>query len=119
MRGVRWITIQTADHGLIHVLCPDWCTSRHDHRPGYRSDILHTGPDHIAVFRGQDLALACLVQAPFADTAERRGIWVSSDDVGIELDPAGLDELAAVYVEYAAHLLQLSRQLTALRGEGQ
>lgn len=119
MSAGRWTTIQTLDYGTIHVLCPAWCTGQHDQSVELRSDTLHTGPDHTAHFRGRNLALACLTEAPFAVDPERRGIWVSAEDAGLELDPPGLDELAAVYVEYAAHLLQLSRELTALRGEGQ
>ncbi|MFC9606087.1 DUF6907 domain-containing protein [Streptomyces niveus] len=115
----RWTTIQTRDHGTIHILCPAWCISEHDESVELRSDTLHTGPDHIAHFRGHDLALACLTEAPFAVDPERRGIWASAEYAGTELDPAGLDELAAVYVDYAAHLLQLSRQLAALRGADQ
>lgn len=120
MSAGRWTTVQTADFGTIHILCPAWCVRQHDESVELRCDTLHAGPDHVAHFRGRDIALACLTEAPFADKPDRRGVWASAgEDAGPELDPDGLDELATAYVEYAAHLLQLSRQLATLRGEGQ
>jgi hypothetical protein len=115
----RTITVRTVDHVPVTVTCPAWCVGGHEDG-GYRSDILHTGPDINLVFRGHDIADAGLVQSPFAQSGTPEfgsptpGVSVSL--VGRTLDPAGLYELAAALDGYADQLRALADELTEIRG---
>ncbi|MGW0774565.1 DUF6907 domain-containing protein [Streptomyces sp. NPDC002835] len=112
------VTVPTLDHGLVQLTEPAWCLG-HDQEPALRGDILHTGPEHTAVFRGRQLAVAALAQSPFAPVPTV-AVSVQCGGFTQALEPAGLDELAAVLVDYAATLRHLARQLaTITAGEGE
>lgn len=120
MSADRTVTLQTLDHGLITIPEPEWCTGHTGHAE-FRVDTTHTGVSHVGTFRGRELQSARLALSPFADQRVG-GLSVSvGEPVLMGLDPAGLDELAAAYVEYGATLRHLARELSTLlaRGEDQ
>lgn len=118
MSAPRIVTLVTTDHGKITLPEPAWCTGHADHRPGFRCDILHCGPDVALAFRGVHISAACLVQAPFSNvvapenSGRQPGVSVSA--ISKTLDPAGLYELAAAFDGYADRLRDLADELTAI-----
>ncbi|WP_405677302.1 hypothetical protein OG292_22480 [Streptomyces sp. NBC_01511] len=117
----RTVTLPTSDYGPVTLPEPSWCIGHEDQAPGQRADILHTGPERTATFRGHQLAAAGLVQSPYALLPSGRliGVSVQHTGLGLTLAPGGVDQLAAVLVEHAVQLRALARQLTVLRQVGQ
>ncbi|WP_031071395.1 DUF6907 domain-containing protein [Streptomyces sp. NRRL S-118] len=114
------VTIETRDHGTVVVDEPAWCNGRHA-QGGYRSDIQHQAEDSYMVFNvGQEqgpatLLSAYLMQRPFSPTRPDLVLAVDFEDQAVELDPPGLDKLAAALVEHASVLRAAARRLAALR----
>lgn len=121
MSAPRTVTIRTRDHGEITLPEPAWCLGEHEHG-GYRSDILHQGPDVALAFHGLHITDAGLVQSPFAGAASPglggRTTGVSVSVIGRTLDPVGLYELAAALDGYTDRLRDLADQLAALLAGG-
>ncbi|MEU8532086.1 DUF6907 domain-containing protein [Streptomyces parvulus] len=115
----RTVTLPTTDHGDVTLPEPSWCAGHNDHRPQYRTDLAHTGPDVLLKFRGRVLSEACLDQAPLAEAASR-DVQVSVSLTGTALDARGVYELAAELDTYADRLRALADQLLViLAGEDQ
>ncbi|MGW4631017.1 DUF6907 domain-containing protein [Streptomyces rubiginosohelvolus] len=61
---------------------------------------LHVGAAHEATYRDHELALAALVQDPFAELGSREaGVTVEMGDLSRRMGPTELRELAAVLVD--------------------
>lgn len=115
MTEPRTVTIRTEDRGDVTIPEPGWCVGHEGQRPELFSDTLHQGPDVELAFRGYLVGTAGLVQSPYAlEVTHLPEASVSL--LGQTLDPAGLDEWAAVLVEHAARLRHLARELAALLG---
>ncbi|MEU8531576.1 DUF6907 domain-containing protein [Streptomyces parvulus] len=110
----RTVTLATTDHGDVTLPCPSWCAGHNDHRPQYRTDLAHAGPDVVLKFRGRVLSEACLDQAPLAEAASR-DVQVSVSLTGTALDARGVYELAADLDTYADRLRDLADQLLVIR----
>lgn len=114
------VTVTTRDHGQVTVPEPAWCLGDHSaQNGGYRTDIVHDGPETPLVFRGHGLLHAGLVAYPHAQIMPR-GPFVSVE-LGVDpvsLDQAGLDDLAAGLIGHAGVLRGLGRQLAALTEGG-
>ncbi|MGW7196009.1 DUF6907 domain-containing protein [Streptomyces chryseus] len=121
MSADRTVTVLTNDHGPLTIPEPAWCVGHDGQPPEDRADTLHTGPDRTALFRGVEIASACLTLSPFSELTPRRtGVSVSCGHLAQTLSPSGLDELAAVMVAYAGTLRGLARQLATVNmREGQ
>lgn len=118
MTAQRTVTVPTLDHGDITIPEPAWCIGHTEDPPQLRSDTGHVGPAHPMVFEENELAYAALVQDPFAEHSDRGvGAVVEMGGIGHRLDPAELDALAAVLVDYAGTLRHLARHLSALVAE--
>lgn len=122
MTEPRTITLPTADHGDVTLVCPAWCMGHTDHQPDtYRADILHSGPDTVLAFHGAELFTACLVQSPYATSSDPElggptpGVSVSPP--WRTLTPASLYSLAAALDGYADQLRDLADQLTVILDE--
>ncbi|MFJ6516468.1 DUF6907 domain-containing protein [Streptomyces sp. NPDC091406] len=114
----RTVTVSTLDHGDVTTAEPDWCLGHADARPEYRCDTGHMGAAHEATYRGHELAFAALVQDPFAELGSREvGVLVEMGSLSRRMGPTELGELAAVLVDYAETLNDLSVRLTKLRAE--
>lgn len=119
----RTVTLPTLDAGEVTLPEPAWCIGHPDHQPNdHRADIHHRGPDVTLTFRGHHITDACLVQTPFTtvDVPElsSRTPGVSVSVIARTLDPAGLDALAAAFVEYAAVLRHQARELAVILAGG-
>lgn len=113
----RTVTLPTIDHGDVTLPEPSWCAG-HMTAPGdLRADILHQGPDVALVFRGQHIADAGLVQAPFAELTTREP-RVSVSLLGQSLDARAVYELAAALDTYADRLRTLADSLLVIVAEG-
>lgn len=127
MTGRRIVHIDTLDHDLVSVRCPDWCTGQYHQAGGYRVDITHTGPDvelTVDTDRGPALLLGMALQSrPFTEQPPGTGVFVSVEltDGHYPHDVAALDRLAAQLVEHAAAIRDYARRLAAILagGEGQ
>lgn len=121
--GRRTIVLPTIDHGDVTIPEPAWCVGHTDHRPGYRCDILHRGPDVALTFRGHWIGDATLVQSPFAQTSNPElggptpGVSVSLIDR--TLNPVGVYELATAIEEYAGRLRSLAYELAVILAGGE
>lgn len=119
-----WVTVMTDDHGPVSFEEPSWCNGRHGHR-AFRADICHQAEDTHMVFDvGQaegpaEILTSFLTQRPFSPTDTALYVAVEMGDQFVELDPAGLDKLAAALVEHACVVRAAARRLAALRGAGQ
>ncbi|MFH9038981.1 DUF6907 domain-containing protein [Streptomyces sp. NPDC017966] len=114
----RTVTLPTIDHGPVTIPEPSWCAGHANHRPDTeRVDLAHTGEDVTLHFRGQQLAHACLDQAPYAERATR-DVQVSVSLTGTALDARGMYELAAALDTYADRLRTLADSLLVIAAEG-
>ncbi|MBT2493678.1 hypothetical protein J7E96_35300 [Streptomyces sp. ISL-96] len=117
-------SIHTRDHGLVVVDEPAWCNGKHTDG-GFREDIQHQAWDSYMVFdAGHDdgpaeILTSYLMQRPFSPTSPEPHIGFDMGDQFAELDPAGVDRLAAALVEHAAVLRAAARRLAELRGGDQ
>ncbi|MGX1120689.1 hypothetical protein RKD37_006052 [Streptomyces ambofaciens] len=112
--GRGTITLPTADHGAVTLPEPSWCRGHAHHDPRtLRVDLLHTGPAVRLTFRGHELAIASLAQAPFAEQAGRH-VHGSESLVARELDARGLYAYAAALETYAAGVRSLADQLLVI-----
>ncbi|MET8884468.1 DUF6907 domain-containing protein [Streptomyces rubiginosohelvolus] len=76
------------------------------------------GAAHEAKYRDHELALAALVEDPFAELGSREvGGTVEMGDLSRRMGPIELRELAAVLVDYAETLNDLAVRPTTLRAE--
>lgn len=122
----RIVTIDTADHGVVTIPEPEWCTGEM-HQPGdNRVDISHNGPDTeftLPTPRGPVVFLRMGVeQRPFTERAPGREPFLTFEVNGDwhPSDLAAIDHLAATLVERAAEVRSTGRQLAALlAGHGQ
>ena len=110
----RTVTLPTLDHGIVTLPEPAWCTGHADHRPEYRVDLTHFGPEHSFAFEGEQLLIAKLAQAPFVED-EATGLLVEQTGYAATLDPTRLRMLAAALTVHAVHLRTLAEQLAAIR----
>ncbi|WP_406469031.1 hypothetical protein OH738_18080 [Streptomyces hirsutus] len=119
---IRSITLPTLDFGDVTLPEPSWCVGHAGHRPGYRADILHRGPDITLAFRGRHITDASLVQSPFStlSTPELGGSTpgVSISVIARTLDARAVYELAARLDGYADRLRTLADNLLVIAAEG-
>ncbi|GAA3727494.1 DUF6907 domain-containing protein [Streptomyces tremellae] len=116
MSGQRTVTVHTLDHGPVTLTCPTWCTGEHE-QGGYRADIEHIGPARLCTWRGYDIAIAELAQAPYGTLSHIRAS-VDIGDMSKALEPDELRQLGAELIRYASELHALAAQLTDLRTRG-
>ncbi|OEJ57763.1 hypothetical protein BGM19_07055 [Streptomyces agglomeratus] len=115
------VTIQTRDHGVVVLDEPAWCNRKHING-GFREDIQHQAEDSSMVFdvdQGYgpaEILTSFLHQRPFSPTRPEVTLGFDMSDQFVELDPAGVDKLAAALVEHAAVLRAAARRLSVLRG---
>lgn len=118
MTEPRTVTLHTSDHGPVTLTEPTWCRGHADHDPDtLRVDLAHTGQEVVLRFRGQQLAHACLDQAPYAELASR-DVQISVTVPGQALDARGVYELAADLDRFADQLRALADSLLVIRAEG-
>lgn len=114
------VTIHTDDYGPVTLDEPSWCNGKHTHLK-YRADIAHHAEDTHMVFNvGQadgpaEILTSFLTQRPFSASDTGLYIAVEMGDQHVELDPGGMDRLAAALVEHASVLREAARRLAALR----
>lgn len=114
MSAGRTVTVHSVDYGPVTFVCPPWCLTVHVDG-GYRADICHAGPATALAFRGEQLWHAETVAYPYAERLPRGiGVYVAQTDYAGTFDPDGLDGLAEAFVEHAAALRHLARELAAL-----
>ncbi|MFI0825704.1 DUF6907 domain-containing protein [Streptomyces roseolus] len=115
----RIITLPTTDHGPVTVPEPTWCTGHHNHAPGHRVDLAHTGPEHPFAFDGETLFVAMLSQDPFSPDQARRKtrLYVEQTGHAATLDPTEIRRLAAAFTVHAVHLRTLANQVAAFQAE--
>ncbi|GAQ69700.1 hypothetical protein T45_01431 [Streptomyces turgidiscabies] len=122
MNEPRTITLPTTDHGDVTIPEPSWCAGHDDHRPGYRVDLSHKGPDVTLAFHGAEVINACLVRSPYATLVDPAlggpTPGVSVYPPGRTLTPVDLYSLAAALDTYADRLRDLADELTALLAGG-
>jgi hypothetical protein len=121
---VKTITIVTSDHGPVTIPEPMWCAAVHLDG-GYRSDIHHTGVEHLVTVPSSEgtrqLLTLALTQWPYGLTAPGNGVHVAVHlaDGDPEYDAAGLEGLAAALLEAAGMVRRMARQLAVeVRGDG-
>ncbi|MEV5441421.1 hypothetical protein AB0N23_02555 [Streptomyces sp. NPDC052644] len=112
------VTIRTADHGTVVLDEPSWCAGVH-RQDGFRADIVHQGEDDVLTFEARgavsELLTAFVTQRPFsADPHVYLAVDLDGDFV--ELDPPGVDRLAAALTDRASQLRHSARRLAVLRG---
>jgi hypothetical protein len=115
----RTVTINTADHGPVTVVCPPWCTGQH---PAglLREEIHHQGPA-IDILVGTErgprrLAELFMWRTPYPVPSDRH-----SDDVYVAVhlldgdhfgyDVTGLENLATDLIKAAAKIRRIARRL--------
>ncbi|MGJ5834190.1 DUF6907 domain-containing protein [Streptomyces ossamyceticus] len=114
------VTLATLDRGDVTIPEPAWCAGHDPHVPVHFVDLTHYGPEHAFTFEGEDLYAVMLVQAPHSESASRTtGVYVEQSGYAHTLDPAGLEALAARFVEQAEQLRQHARELAAILAGGE
>lgn len=121
MSAPRIVHIDTLDHDLVTVRCPQWCNGTEHEAGGYRVDISHTSDDTdftVDTDRGTVLLLSLsLEQRPFVEGAPGTGVFVNVEINGDwhPHDVAGLDRLAARLVDIAGEVRAQARRLAVLQ----
>ncbi|WP_019073266.1 DUF6907 domain-containing protein [Streptomyces hokutonensis] len=118
----REVTIRTADHGPVTVVCPPWCQGHEGQDDEFRADIGHEGPEHtmtLPTSRGPATVLtAGLEQRPYTEYAPGRAVFVNVE-IGADWYPAdadGLEAMATALTDHAATLRSLAAQLRGVSG---
>lgn len=125
MTARRIVHIDTLDHDLVSVRCPDWCNGQQHQAGGYRVDITHTSDDTeltAATDGGPVLLLGLSLESrPFTELPPGTGVFVNVEIGGQHYphDVAALDRLAARLVEIASDVRTQARQLAGLVEEEQ
>ena len=116
--SARTVTVSTADHGDVTIPEPSWCLGKHPWE-SYREDIAHQGAQIEAFIETPchgrvSMLAAALVQRPFSPTDPHVRVSLDMDGDWHDLDACALDAAAAAFVDYAAVLRRLARQLPVL-----
>ncbi|GAA2796449.1 DUF6907 domain-containing protein [Streptomyces showdoensis] len=112
------VTVETGDHGPVHVPEPSWCVGLHP-AESFQVDIEHQGVETVAAIptlcHGIVPALGVsLVQRPFSPTAPQVHAVVNMAEDFHAFSSTGLDIAAGLLVDHAAELRHMARQLAAL-----
>ncbi|MDX2703964.1 hypothetical protein PV350_13990 [Streptomyces sp. PA03-6a] len=111
----RTVTLPTRDAGDVTLPEPAWCAGHPQPRPEYEADLTHYGPEQPLAFGDEQLYTVVLAQNPRALIAPRvTRVYVEQTSWAANLDPAGLDDLAAAMVEHAAILRSWARVLASV-----
>ncbi|MGW2040507.1 DUF6907 domain-containing protein [Streptomyces virginiae] len=118
MTGARTVTVHTLDAGAVTVPEPAWCLGHPDGPAEYRSDVHHTGAEHLVDYDRRATLAAELVEFPYGDHPVPASVHVEILIPAVTLDPPGLQALAAVLDEQAAEVRRLALRLAVVRAGG-
>lgn len=124
MTGRRLVLVDTLDHDLISLRCPDWCTGDMHRDGGYRVDMVHSSAntEFSVPVAGRSIVLLrlALEERPFVDGPSGQDPFITMEIGGdwCPVDVTAVDEFAAALAAMAAELQAAARRFAAILAEG-